>query len=40
MPHTNSRESKYFTKGKRDHTNLSPTQEDGLQPSHKHARHV
>ena len=28
------------TKGKRENSDLSSTQEDGLQPSLKHARHV
>ena len=33
-------ESKSSTKGKRENTNVSYTQEDGLNPSQKHDRHV
>ena len=40
MPPTTSEELESSTKGKRDHTDLSPAQEELLRPSKKHARHV
>ena len=40
VPPTTSRESESYTKGKRDHTYLSPAQEELFHPSHKHAIHV
>ena len=40
MPPTASEESESSTKGNRYHTDLFFAQEELLQPSHKHARHV
>ena len=40
MPCPTPEQLQSSTKGKRDNSNLSSAQEDGLQPSMKHDRHV